>query len=102
MYNIWLPLDDVVSADPLVLIDAKVSKDKSIKPYSAVRRGLTTFGAQVLEKREQKMQALYMSKFGRGDCVIFNSTQTLHSAVKINGQSGSRKSVEVRILLIET
>lgn len=98
MVNVWIPLDNHVESDPLIAF----KKDSlPLKPYTAMRRDTSTFPAQVAES-SGPLKGHFLSSFGKGDCIIFDSTETPHTAVEIPGQSlNGRRSVELRFAIVK-
>lgn len=103
MINIWIPLDEQVVADPLTLIDHNhVVESSMVQCTSSLGENDERFHSMLLKNTGKQNGIKYFSSIGLGQCYIFDSTTTPHSAVPIAGQPTSgRRSVELRFVITE-
>lgn len=98
MVNVWIPLDERLDADPLVVF----KKDSiPLERYTAVRRDGSQFKAQV-GVSDKPLKAKYLSSLGGDKCVIFDGTQDPHTSVEKPEQGlQGRRSIELRFALVQ-
>ena len=98
MLNLWIPLDDWVDSDPLVVFKKGTVP---LEPYTAQRRDKSHFPAQVAVEKGSLKNAKYLSALGKGRGILFDSTVTPHASSEIPGQSqNGRRSVELRFAIV--
>lgn len=107
VYNIWISLTDGITDNGLALLDFNKKKHGYLIPYKAYRpnskdstENASFISASVRHNEEDNWYSKFNMQFG--DCYIFNTIGTPHSAFQyINGTGKNRKSVELRLVLLK-
>jgi len=100
MLNIWMPLDQPLTSEPLAVMDLQSLRTSDVHPYTAARANGKQFPSQGVCHHDSQ-QWIVKKDMSLGEGIIFDSCRTPHTAVTLPEQGDEpRHSVECRILFL--